>query len=124
MGSGASCVTPPTRSAKIPTGCPSCGLSGSSAVTSPRRRTFPPEHRKRALTEAIAEINERRTKGRRNRTTPRVIRRARHNCYIVKKPHHRGTVHHRPPTIHLYGPALNLVVLHLSVNGTDLTTCL
>jgi hypothetical protein len=70
------------------------------------RRTFPPEHRKRSLTEAIAEINERRTKGRRNRTNPRVIRRARHNCYIVKKPHHHGTIHDGPPTIRLYSPRL------------------
>jgi hypothetical protein len=74
------------RSAKIPTG----------------RRTFPPEHRKRSLAETITEINERRTKGRRNRTNPRVIRRARHNCYIVKKPHHHGTIHDGPPTIRLH----------------------
>src|SRR5215467_13420364 len=105
MGSVASCVTLPTRSARIPIGCHSCDLSGSSAVTSPGRRTFPPEHRKAAQPENTAEIKERRTKGRRNRTNPRVIGRARHNCYIVKKPHHRGTVHDRPPTIHLYGPA-------------------
>jgi Insertion element 4 transposase N-terminal/Transposase DDE domain len=68
---------------------------------------FPPDHRERLLAEVTAEINERRTKGRRNRTNPRVIRRARHNCYIVKKPRHHGTAHGGPPTIRLYAPSLS-----------------
>ena len=62
---------------------------------------FSPERRKKALGETIAEINERRTKGRRNRTNPRVIKRGRHNYYIVKKPHHHGTRHDDPPTIRI-----------------------
>jgi hypothetical protein len=70
------------------------------------RRTFPPEHRKDALAETLAEINERRTKGRRNRTNPRVIKRGRHNYYIVKKPHHHGVRHDGPPTIRIHALSL------------------
>lgn len=67
---------------------------------------FSPEHRKRSLVETIDEINERRTKGRRHRTNPRVIKRGRHNAYIVKKPHHHGTNHPGPPTIRIHSPSL------------------
>ena len=36
---------------------------------------------------------------RRNRTYPRVVKRARHNSYRVKKPGDTGTRHTRPPEI-------------------------
>jgi hypothetical protein len=70
------------------------------------RRTFPPEHRTKALIDAFTEINERRTNGRRHRTNPRVIKRGRHNAYIVKKPHHQGTAHNGPPTIRIHAVSL------------------
>jgi hypothetical protein len=38
---------------------------------------------------------------RRHRTYPRVIKRARHNSYRVKRPSDTGTRHDRPPTIRL-----------------------
>ena len=38
---------------------------------------------------------------RRHRTYPRVVKRARHNSYPVKKPTHTGIRHHGPPTIAL-----------------------
>jgi hypothetical protein len=38
---------------------------------------------------------------RRNRTYPRVIKRARHNSYRVKRPSDHGTRHTGPPTIRL-----------------------
>jgi hypothetical protein len=38
---------------------------------------------------------------RRHQTYPRVIKRARHNAYRVKKPADHGTRHHGPPTIRL-----------------------
>ena len=44
------------------------------------------------------------TPRRRHRTYPRVIKRARHNAYRVKKPGDRGTRHHGPPTIRLASP--------------------
>ena len=38
---------------------------------------------------------------RRHRSYPRVIRRARHNSYRVKRPGDTGTRYHGPPTIKL-----------------------
>jgi hypothetical protein len=38
---------------------------------------------------------------RRNRSYPRVVKRARHNSYRVKKPGDKGTRHDGPPTITL-----------------------
>ena len=38
---------------------------------------------------------------RRHRTCPRVVKRARHNSYRVKKPGESGTRHNRPSTIRL-----------------------
>lgn len=63
---------------------------------------FSPDHLKRSLAEALAEILEKRTK-QRERTNPRVIKRARHNSYRVKRAHHRGTRHDSPPTINIRG---------------------
>jgi hypothetical protein len=42
---------------------------------------------------------------RRHRTYPRVVKRARHNSYRVKKPGDHGTRHDGPPTIRLTSPA-------------------
>jgi hypothetical protein len=38
---------------------------------------------------------------RRHRSYPRVVRRARHNSYRVKRPRDTGIRHHGPPTIRL-----------------------
>jgi len=38
---------------------------------------------------------------RRHRACPRVVKRARHNSYRVKKPGESGTRHNGPPTIRL-----------------------
>jgi hypothetical protein len=43
---------------------------------------------------------------RRERSYPRVVKRARHNSYRVKKPGQHGTRHHAPATIKLLNPAL------------------
>ena len=43
---------------------------------------------------------------RRDRSCPRVVRRARHNSYRVKKPGQRGTRHDAPPAIKLCNPVL------------------
>ena len=44
---------------------------------------------------------------RRERSYPRVVRRARHNKYPVKKPGQHGTRHEAPSTIKLCNPVLN-----------------
>ncbi len=43
---------------------------------------------------------------RRHRTYPRVVKRARHNSYWVKKPGDIGIRHDGPPTIRLANPVL------------------
>lgn len=43
---------------------------------------------------------------RRERSYPRVVKRARHNSYRVKKRGQRGTRHDAPPTIKLLNPVL------------------
>jgi len=43
---------------------------------------------------------------RRERSYPRVVKRARHNHYPVKKPGQHGTRHHAPPAIKLSNPDL------------------
>ena len=43
---------------------------------------------------------------RRERSYPRVVKRARHNHYRVKKPGDHGTRHDSPPTIQLANPVL------------------
>jgi hypothetical protein len=45
---------------------------------------------------------------RRHRTFPRVVKRARHNSYRVKRPGDKGTRHDGPPAIRL----VNLPVSH------------
>ena len=43
---------------------------------------------------------------RRERTSPRAVKRARHNSYPVRKPGQHGTRHEAPATIKLANPAL------------------
>ena len=43
---------------------------------------------------------------RRERSYPRVVKRARHNHYPVRKPGQHGTRHDTPPAIKLSNPAL------------------
>lgn len=43
---------------------------------------------------------------RRERSYPRVVKRARHNHYPVKKPGQHGTRHDAPPAIKLANPVL------------------
>ena len=43
---------------------------------------------------------------RRERTCPRVVKRARHNSYRVKKPGQHATRHDAPATIRLLNPVL------------------
>jgi hypothetical protein len=43
---------------------------------------------------------------RRERSYPRVVKRARHNHYPVKKPGQHGTRHDAPPAIKLVNPLL------------------
>jgi hypothetical protein len=69
-------------------------------------RPFPPEDTRRALARIMAGITRPRNlnRRRRDRTYPRVVKRARHNAYRVKKPSDKGTRHHGPPTIKLTTP--------------------
>ena len=70
------------------------------------RRPFPPDQQ-RSLERAIAEITSpRHLNKRRERSYPRVVKRARHNHYKVKKPGQHGTRHDAPATIRLVNPAL------------------
>lgn len=43
---------------------------------------------------------------RRERSYPRVVKRARHNHYPVRKPGQHGTRHDAPPTVKLANPVL------------------
>ena len=55
----------------------------------------------------MAEITSpRHLNTRRERTYPRVVKRARHNSYRVKKPGQHGTRHDAPATVKLVNPAL------------------
>jgi hypothetical protein len=56
-------------------------------------------------------------KFRRHRSYPRVIRRARHNSYRVKRPGDTGTRHHGPPTIRLVNLRPQPVMINL---GSDI----
>lgn len=49
----------------------------------------------------MADITRKLNPKRRHRTYPRVVKRARHNSYRVKRPGDTGTRHDRPPTIKL-----------------------
>jgi hypothetical protein len=55
----------------------------------------------------MADItNPKRLNKRRERSYPRVVKRARHNSYRVKKPGQHGTRHDSPATIKLINPVL------------------
>jgi hypothetical protein len=55
----------------------------------------------------IADITrENNLNTRRERSYPRVVKRARHNSYRVKKPGDHGIRHDGPPTIQLANPVL------------------
>jgi hypothetical protein len=56
--------------------------------------TFPPEQQKRSLRAVMTDITQKRhlNPKRRNRTYPRVVKRARHNYYRVKRPTDTGTM--------------------------------
>jgi len=56
----------------------------------------------------IADItSENNLNTRRDRSYPRVVKRARHNSYRVKKPGDHGIRHDGPPTIQLANPVLS-----------------
>jgi hypothetical protein len=61
---------------------------------------FPPQRLKKATEATTAEILER-LNSRRDRTYPRVVKRARHNSYRVKRATDTGTKHDGPPTVEL-----------------------
>ena len=67
------------------------------------RRPFPPDHPAAATAAAFAEMLERLSPKRRMRTCPRVIKRARHNTYRVKRPGDVGVTYTSPPTLKLEG---------------------
>ena len=57
---------------------------------------------------------------RRHRSYPRVVRRARHNSYRVKRPGDTGVRYHGPPTIRLVNlPATVMINLAGAVLGHD-----
>ena len=64
---------------------------------------FPPEHRERILARVMADITRKKDLNpkRRHRTYPRVVKRARHNSYRVKRPGDHGIRHSGPATISL-----------------------
>jgi hypothetical protein len=70
-------------------------------------RLFPPDQQERVLARVMAAITDpRRLNTRRERSYPRVVKRARHNSYRVKKPGQNGTRHDAPATIRLVNPVL------------------
>lgn len=73
------------------------------------RAAFLPEQREQVTAAIRADITRKQNLNpeRRHRTCPRVVKRARHNSYRVKKTGDRGVRHSNPPTIKLanLGPA-------------------
>ena len=67
------------------------------------RRPFPPDRLSAATAAVFAEMLERLNPKRRMRTCPRVIKRARHNTYRVKRPGDVGITYTSPPTIKVEG---------------------
>ena len=67
---------------------------------------FPPEQRQRAPRQGHGRHHheEEPQPPRRDRTYPRVVKRARHNSYRVKRPGDHGTRHDGPATIKLVNP--------------------
>jgi hypothetical protein len=83
------------------------GLVGDHVLTAsaagPQTWPFPPDQARRSLAAIMADITSPRNlnPARRHRSYPRVIRRARHNSYRVKRPGDTGIRYHGPPTIRL-----------------------
>ena len=68
---------------------------------------LPPDQQQCALARVMADITgSRHLNKRRDRSYPRVVKRARHNSYRVKKPGDHGTRHDSPPAIQLANPVL------------------
>ena len=64
---------------------------------------FPPDHQERTHAKVMADITRKKhlNPQHRHRTYPRVVKRARHNSYRVKRPGDHGTRHSGPATISL-----------------------
>jgi len=60
------------------------------------------------MTDTTAEILRHISLGRRERTCPRVVKRARHNSYRVKRPTDKIIRHDGPPKLHLISVDLAL----------------
>ena len=87
--------------ASTPTGSGPSAPSAPSAAGSPTRLS-PPDQRQHALEQVTADITSpRNLNQRRERSCPRVVKRARYNSYRVKKPGDHGTRHESPPAITL-----------------------
>ena len=70
-------------------------------------RLFPPDQQKRLLGHVMADITDpRKLNTKRERSYPRVVKRARHNSYRVKKTGQHGTRHGAPATIKLVNPSV------------------
>jgi hypothetical protein len=68
---------------------------------------FSPDQRQRALDRVLTAITApKHLNKRRERTYPRVVKRARRNSYRVKKPGQHGTRHDAPATIKLANPVI------------------
>ena len=68
---------------------------------------FPPDQRQRVLARVMAAITDpQQLNERRERSYPRVVKRARHNHYPVKKPGQHRTRDDAPATIKLANPIL------------------
>jgi hypothetical protein len=76
----------------------------------------------------MADITDpRKLNTRRERSYPRVVKRARHNPYRVKKPGQHGTHHDAPATIKLLNPVLTKENTHIAalpnkLSGIELCT--
>lgn len=70
------------------------------------RRPFPPDRLEQLVAEVTRDITRARhqSRPRRHRSYPRVVKRARHNSYRVKRTGDTGTRYTGPPTIELVNP--------------------
>jgi hypothetical protein len=73
---------------------------------------FPPDRARRSLAAVLADITSPRNlnPARRRRSYPRVVRRARHNSYRVKRPGDTGIRYHGPPAIRLVNLPATVVI--------------
>jgi hypothetical protein len=74
-------------------------------IVPPTRQDFPPDTLNQGQSEAIAEILERITPGRRKRTYPRVHKRGNRHNYPIKKAGHNQRPYDPKPAIHTPGVA-------------------